>query len=127
MATKEENYYRNLSEVYQLNYNDMIEVAEALMTIQGISVSMYSDLIAFAQKNGKNATYNKAERRLKLLMKNICILSDIQSANYALRLANRRLVSQVQLLENELREQHRQDALIFKFENDFNLPIKGDL
>lgn len=101
--SKSEKYFRDLSEIYQFAYNDQTTVAKAIMTLQGVFAEMYSELIKYQQKGGKN---ENAELRLKTAIEQMQILSSIQTDNFILKQnikkvnsANDRLLSRVNELE----------------------------
>jgi len=106
--SKEEKHYRNLSEIYQIEYNNQIEVAECLMVVQGISVEMLSDCLQFANKKGGHTIESqKSYDRVKLLLSKLNLLSSIQSDNYALKLINRKNSDKIIRMQKKLIEYER--------------------
>ena len=101
--SKAERHFRDLSEIYQFAYNEQITVAKSIMTLQGVFTEMYSELIKYQQKGGKN---ENAEIRLKTAIDHLQILSSLQTDNYILKhnikkvnIANQKLHSKVNELE----------------------------
>lgn len=101
--TKAERYFRDLSEIYQFAYNEQTIVSKSIMTLQGVFTEMYSELIKYQQKGGKN---ENAELRLKTAIEQMQILSSLQTDNYILKqnlkkvnASNDKLLSKVNELE----------------------------
>ena len=103
--SKLETHYRNLCEIYQIEYNNQIEVAEALMVLHGISVEMMSECLNYAIKNkGHNQQSKKSKNRVEIMMSKLKLLSSIQSDNYALNLINKKNIANLNRLRAKVAE-----------------------
>lgn len=127
MATESniERHYRNLSEVYKSAYNISLEVPEALMTIQGVTTEMISDLIAYHERNGTTETFTRSMNRLLVLESYLGILSQINTESYTLNLINRKLRERNLYLESRVVELEGQQNMSTAFES-FELPLNPE-
>lgn len=84
-ARKDRDYYKGLAGMYQLTYDDDMQVHQCIMLLQGIYVELQSDLLQFKQKNGHSDRVSKSQRRLDLLHDQLDTLSKIQTSNVILK------------------------------------------
>lgn len=126
MESKLERHYRNLSEIYRANYEFSIQIAEALMTIQGVTTEMISDLMAYYDRNGATETFTRSMNRILIMEKKLGELSEINTENYTLTLINRRLNQRNIYLENRVKELEGQQNMSIAFES-FELPLTPEL
>lgn len=124
--SKLERHYRNLSEIYRVNYEFSIQIAEALMTIQGVTTEMISDLMAYHERNGATETFTRSMNRILIMEKKLGELSEINTENYTLTLINRRLNQRNIYLENRVKELEGQQNMSIAFES-FELPLTPEL
>lgn len=90
-ARKERDYYKGLSGMYQLTYDDDTAVHSALIILQGIYVELQSDLLQYKQKNGNSDRVEKSQTRINLLREQIDFLSKLQTSNISLKAHLKRL------------------------------------
>lgn len=122
MATQNhEKHYRNLSELYRANYEFSVSVAEALMTIQGVTTEMISDLMAYHERNGSTDNFKRSMNRILVMEGKLGQLSEINTENYTLTLINRRLAKRNLYLEARVVELEGQQNMSTAFES-FELP-----
>lgn len=124
--SKLERHYRNLSEIYRANYEFSIQIAEALMTIQGVTTEMISDLMSYYDRNGATETFTRSMNRILIMEKKMGELSEINTENYTLTLINRRLNQRNIYLENRVKELEGQQNMSIAFES-FELPLTPEL
>lgn len=116
-----EQHYRNLSELYRANYEFSIRVAESLMTIQGVTTEMISDLMAYHERNGSTENFQRSMNRILVMESKLGQLSEINTENYTLGLINRRLAKRNLYLEARVVELEGQQNMSTAFES-FELP-----
>lgn len=121
-----EKYYRDLSELYRANYEFSIRVAEALMTIQGATTEMISDLMAYHERNGSTDNFQRSMSRILLIENKLADLSEINTENYTLSLINRRLQKRNIYLEARVVELEGQQNMSTAFEL-FELPLTPEV
>lgn len=126
LESKLEHHYRNLSEIYRANYEFSIQIAEALMTIQGVTTEMISDLMSYYDRNGATETFTRSMNRIIIMEKKLGELSEINTENYTLTLINRRLNQRNIYLENRVKELEGQQNMSIAFES-FELPLTPEL
>jgi hypothetical protein len=117
-----ERHYRDLSELYRVNYEFSVEVAEALMSIQGVTTEMISDLMAYHERNGSTENFQRSMNRILLMESKLGRLSEINTENYTLNLVNRRLSKRNLYLEARVVELEGQQNMSTAFES-FELPL----
>ena len=117
-----ERHYRDLSELYRVNYEFSVEVAEALMSIQGVTTEMISDLMAYHERNGSTENFQRSMNRILLMESKLGRLSGINTENYTLNLVNRRLSKRNLYLEARVVELEGQQNMSTAFES-FELPL----
>lgn len=117
-----ERHYRSLSECYRVNYEFSVEVAEALMSIQGVTTEMISDLMAYHERNGSTENFQRSMNRILLMESKLGRLSEINTENYTLNLVNRRLSKRNIYLEARVVELEGQQNMSTAFES-FELPL----
>lgn len=126
LESKLERHYRNLSEIYRANYEFSIQIAEALMTIQGVTTEMISDLMSYYDRNGATETFTRSMNRIIIMEKKLGELSEINTENYTLTLINRRLNQRNIYLENRVKELEGKQNMSIAFES-FELPLTPEL
>jgi hypothetical protein len=117
-----ERHYRDLSELDRVNYEFSVEVAEALMSIQGVTTEMISDLMAYHERNGSTENFQRSMNRILLMESKLGRLSEINTENYTLNLVNRRLSKRNLYLEARVVELEGQQNMSTAFES-FELPL----
>lgn len=78
--------YKNLAEVYMVEYQDYLKPSKKIMVAMGVIVEMMSDLALYHTKKPKNDKSKQQEERLQVLMTIINEFSVISDRNNQIRL-----------------------------------------